>query len=118
MALTTNIFNLTITRGDTVIHRITVKNTDETAKDITGATARYTIRPENYAESQVLQKTVGSGIALTTPLSGILDVTLSSADTATLAPAIKYVYDCEVTLSGQVSTVQTGTITVAGDVSQ
>jgi hypothetical protein len=118
VAITTNIANFTLTRGDTFIHRITVKNTDETAKDITGATVRYTLRERTYAGTQVLQKTVGSGIALTTPASGVLDVTLSSADTATLSPTITYVYDCELTLSGQVQTVQSGRIGVIGDVSQ
>ncbi len=118
MAITTNVANLTITRGDTLVHRITVKNTDETAKDITGATVRYTVRERTYDGAQVLQKTVGSGITLTTPTSGILDATLSAADTAALVPSVGYVYDCEITLSGQVQTVQSGTLSVIGDVSQ
>ena len=117
MALTTNIANLTIIRGDTVIHRITVKNTDETVKDITGATARYTIRTPTYSGTQVLQKTVGSGIALTTPTGGVLDVTLTTTDTAALTVHGRYAYDCEVTIAGQVSTVQRGALTVEGDVS-
>lgn len=118
MAITTNVANLIITRGDTLVHRITVKNTDETAKDITGATVRYTVRERTYDGAQVLQKTVGSGIILTTPASGIFDVTLPNADTAALSPSITYVYDCELTLSGQVQTVQSGSITIVGDVSQ
>ncbi len=118
MAITTNVANLTITRGDTLVHRITVKNTDETAKDITGATVRYTVRERTYDGTQVLQKTVGSGIVLTTPASGILDVTLLNADTSALSPGLTYVYDCELTLSGQVQTVQSGVITIIGDVSQ
>ena len=60
MAITTNVANLIITRGDTLVHRITVKNTDETAKDITGATVRYTVRERTYDGIQVLQKPVGS----------------------------------------------------------
>ena len=118
MALSTNIANLTVTRGDTLIHRIVVKNTDETVKDITGATVRYTLRERTYDGTQVLQKIVGNGVSLTTPASGILDVTLSSADTATLSPSFTYAYDCELTLSGQVQTVQSGVIVIIGDVSQ
>jgi hypothetical protein len=118
MALKTNKFNPPpLTRGDTFIHRIAVKNTDESVKDITGATVRYTIRQHQYAGTQVLQKTVGSGITLTTPLSGVLEVTLTIVETAALSPNTSYVYDCEVTLAGQVQTVQTGTLTVVGDVS-
>mgnify|MGYP001559151543 CR=1 FL=1 len=117
MSLTTNMANLRITRGDTVIHRISVKNTDETVKDITGATVRYTIRTPRYTGTQVLQKTVGNGVVLTTPLSGILDVTLSGVETAALIPDTRYVYDCEIILSGQISTVQEGMITIVGDIS-
>ena len=115
--ITTNVAPITITRGDTVIHRVTVLNTDSSVKDITGATVRYTIRERLTGETQILQKTVGAGVQLTTPLSGILDVTLDPADTAVLVPGRPYSYDCEVTHGGQVSTVQTGSMTVVKDVS-
>lgn len=117
MAITTNIANLTLIRGDTFIHRITVKNSDETVKDITGATVRYTLREQWYGGTQILQKTVGSGIQLTTPVSGVLDVTIPDTETDDLLPGIRYVYDCEVTVSGQRQTVQTGEVTVLADVS-
>lgn len=118
MPITTNIADQTLTRGDTFIHRITVKKTDETAKDITGATVRYTLRTFGTAGAQILQKTVGNGIQLTTPMDGILDVTLAPAETAMLMPGQRYVYDCEVTtLAGEVGTVQTGTVNIVEDVS-
>ena len=117
MAITTNVFNLGFTRGDTVIHKITVKNSDETVKDITGATVKYTIRSGNFAGTQVLQKTTTAGISLTTPTGGVLEVTLTAVDTAALDPNVGYVYDCEVILSGQTQTVQTGAISLTGDVS-
>lgn len=118
MSITTNIHNESLIRGDTFEHRITVKKTDETVKDITGATVRYTIRATSYEGSQVLQKMVGSGVVLTMPTQGILDVTLSASDTAALSPKTVYVYDCEVTISGVVKTVQQGSLTVSGDISQ
>lgn len=117
MAMTTNIAKISLTRGDTFVHRIVVKNTDETVKDITGATVRYTVREWMTGELQIIQKTVGAGIQLTNPAAGILDVTLDPADTAALVPGRAYSYDCEVTHGGQVSTVQTGSMTVVKDVS-
>ena len=117
MAITTNIDNATLTRGDTFVHRITVKNSDETLKNITGATVRYTIREQWYGGTQILQKTVGSGIQLTTPASGVLDVTITDTETDGLLPGIRYLYDCEVLISGQRQTVQTGEVTVLADVS-
>jgi len=117
MTITSNIANLRLTRGDTKIHQITVKNTDGSVKDISSATVKYTIRVLDFLGTQVLQKTVGAGVTLTTPADGILDATLSAAETAALIPFQRYVYDCEVTISGQVCTVQQGKIDIVGDVS-
>jgi hypothetical protein len=118
MAITTNIANEKFTRGDTFVQRITVRKTDGTPKDITGATARYTVRTPNYSGTQVLQKTTGSGIQLTTPSIGVLDVTVPPNETILLIPDTKYEYDCEVTLSGEVNTVQKGQWIIEGDSSQ
>ena len=115
MSLTTNVYNFSLTRGDSCIHQITVKSTDESAKDVTGATVTYTVRANSKSGTQVIQKTVNNGIVLTTPTSGILTVTLNPADTA-LDVGRKYFYDCQVTLSGVVQTVQAGQITVVGEV--
>src|SRR5262245_13636266 len=120
MAQALNTYNYLVTRGDTLVHQIIVNNPDNTPHDLTGASAvRYTIRQYNYAGAQVVQKTLaGGGVALSDPVAGKLQVTLAATDTAVLIPAQTYVYDCEITLGGQVQTVQTGTITVVGDMSQ
>ena len=115
MSLTSNLYNYSLTRGDTVLHQITVQNTDESVRDVTGATVTYTVRANSKSGTQVIQKTVGSGIVLTTPTSGILTVTLNPADTA-LDVGRKYFYDCQMTLSGVVQTIQAGQITVVGEV--
>jgi len=117
MSISTNVYDITLTRGDDEIHKITVKNTDETVKDITGATARYTVRKDAPGGTQVFQVTTSDDIALTSPTTGVLQATLSSANTALLSAGRRYYYDCEVTLSGSKQTVQTGEITVREQVS-
>jgi hypothetical protein len=118
MAMTTNVANLKAFRGDSFRHEITVKNTDETVKDISATTAaRYTLREWTFDGAQIFQKTLGSGIVLTDPTNGKLQVTLTTAEMATLNPQILYVYDCEITIGSEVQTVQKGTLTIEGDVS-
>ena len=117
MTLSTREFPIEIVRGDSDVHQIVVKNTDETIKDITGAAVRYTIREFAYDGMQVYQKTVGDGIILTDAINGVLQRTLTYAEVAALNPGIRYVYDCELTIGAERKTVQTGQITVIGDVS-
>lgn len=59
--------------------------------------------------SATLSKTIGSGIALTTPLSGICTVTLTAANTATLTPGA-HGYALRLDESGAITTVAYGTI--------
>lgn len=109
--------NVGLIRGDTFKHRIIVKNrSDGTVKNITGAAVKYTIRVGSSEGTVFLQKTVGAGVQLTTPLEGILDVTLTPVETALFVPKGKYVYDCEVTIGIEVGTVQLGKIAVTADV--
>lgn len=119
MAITTNIFDLEdVMRGDTFIHQITVKNTDETAKDISAANPiRYTIRQHNYDGAIVYQKTLGGGVAITNGAGGILQVTIPDTEMATLSPSNRYVYDCELVIGGQRCTVQIGRLNIKADVS-
>jgi hypothetical protein len=108
MDITTNIANVMMTRGDTFIHRIAVKKTDGSVKDISGATAVYTVRAEDEEELVLYTKTVGAGIQLTDPIDGVLDVTLSSQETGTFIADHWYLYACKLTIAGQVCTVQSG----------
>lgn len=116
MAIDTNIHNDWFTRGDSFIHRITVLNTDGTPHDITGATAVYTVRSPDYDNTVIVQKTGGAGIQLTVPEIGVMDVTLDPADTVLFVPARRYTYDAQLTIAGQVCTVQTGVLSIKGDV--
>lgn len=79
--------------------------------NITGATVTFRARSRNGApycrdygfptdrSRAEIEKSVGAGIVLTTPLSGVLTVTLTEADTINLRPG-PYSWQLRVTLAG------------------
>jgi hypothetical protein len=65
------------------------------AANLTGATIKY-----HAALSTPITKTVGSGITLTTPASGIFTLAFTAADTATQNSNQQVEHECKITLSG------------------
>lgn len=113
MSISTNIYHITIPYGNDAVHRITVKNTDETVKNITGATVLYTVRQDGTRGTVIFTKSTSDGsISLTDPTNGVLQVTISGGDTP-LTLGRKYYYTCDVTLSGITQTVQAGKFIIA-----
>ncbi len=98
----------TVTRGDTEVINLTIKNADGTARNITTDTLKFTIKISPYSATYVVQKlsTGGTpGIVKTTPASGLADVTLLPADLQSLAKEYVLYADLEVTDSaGRVAT--------------
>jgi len=98
--------------GDDYSYVFTLKQ-GGVALDLTGGSAWFTIK-EREVDSDanaLLQLSVGAGITLTTPLSGIITVAFAAADTATLRG--KWVYDLQVkviTPTTRVITMATGHI--------
>lgn len=112
--------NLQMKRGDTVSLTVTVTQ-NGSPFNLTGCAMRMTAK-WNYTDadgSAVFTRTVGSGIVLTTPLSGIATVTIAPANTSSLpAYTNNLFYDIQVTDTGSnVYTVQNGILTVDPDVS-
>lgn len=70
--------------------RFTILDENAVAVDITGWAVRFAFG-EMPGDDAIFEKTVGSGITLTTPLSGLLTVQVQDADTDALA-AGSYVY--------------------------
>lgn len=96
--------------GETVTLVIDVvdKDNDDEAVDLTGATVTWIAKRSG---TTLFTKTVGSGITLSTSVTGRMSVSISASNTSSASGA--YEYQCRVTLSdGTVSTVQTGTMTV------
>ena len=103
--------DFTMYAGDSKTLTVTVTDGAGAAKNITSATITWKMLEEQGGTVK-LTKTVGSGIALTTPSSGIFTVTIAAADTSAFL-AGQYYHEAEVTDSGSlVSTVLTGTITL------
>lgn len=105
--------NLTITRGDTEVLVITIKNSSNVAINITGRTYRAQVRETK--ESGTVSSSFNC--VVTTPLSGEVTCTMPAAVSALLA-AGKYFWDFEENNAGVVTTILAGTVTVLGDVSR
>lgn len=114
--------NLTIYRNDDASFDITVTQ-NGTVQNITGWSFRMTAkwRYSDLDAAAVFTLTVGSGITLTTPASGIATVTIGRALTSTLPPhRVDLVYDIQTNASastGTANTIMSGTLTVLPDVS-
>jgi hypothetical protein len=105
--------NLTITRGDTEVVAITMKDSASTPVNIVGRTYRAQIRASKDASTIA----ASFSCAITNASAGEVTCTLSAATTANLA-AGKYYWDFEETYSGVVTTILAGTVTVLADVTR
>lgn len=111
-----------MTRGDSATIVLTVVDGAGAPLDLTGKTLIFTAkRAVVDPDPGVFQKRTGAGIAIRSPQSGatkgVADVAILPADTAGL-PAYRttLIYDAELVDGGAVSTLETGTLTVAPDV--
>lgn len=102
--------NFDLFAGETVTLVIDVadKDNNDEAVDLTSATGTWVAKRNG---TTLFSKTVGSGITLSTTVTGRMSVSISAANTSSASGA--YEYQCRITLAdGTVSTVQTGTMTV------
>jgi len=116
-------------RGDEDVIQFTLQR-GGSAVDLTGATAKFTVRLTDADGAQQFQYSATQGGApgnptFPTPASGRVDVTLLDGDTDGLDPDLTYVWDLEITLtSGKVLTYprdalgrpDTGILSIAADV--
>lgn len=112
-----NTYDITILRGDDQTVRFTITTSAGAVQNVTGWSFSFTVKAslDDVIGSALFQKTVGSGITLTTPASGIVDVALSSSDTSGLAG--NYYYDLEgIDGSGLRHTVRLARFSVRKDV--
>lgn len=76
--------------GEDKVFEFTVVDSDGAAQNITGWSLEWVLRQRPDRDAAVLTKTDGNGIALTTPASGICQVTITDADTLALSPGSYY----------------------------
>jgi len=104
--------NLEMYKGDTKNLVVSVFNTDGSVKNLTDATIIWALFNSDTKEIYVT-KTTGSGIIITNPTGGIIQISILPTDTETLKSGPWYKYETEVTDSGSnVSTVNSGYFTL------
>lgn len=110
----------TMVAGDSRTLRFTVTGDDGAVADLTGASSvRWgcvrRLANGSFVAPPAVTKTLGTGVTLVDPSGGIIEVTLSPADTAAL-PGGRYYHQLELTsAAGGVATLATGTLTLAPD---
>lgn len=100
-----------------------VKNSDGSAVDLTGATARMQLRRQYTSPTAALSLTSSPAAGLSiTPLAGRVDIEISESQTRALSSSSvndRYVYDAEVVLpSGEVLRPLEGTALVSPEVTK
>ena len=109
-------YDWTIEQGSTWVKTLTITDTDSgDPRDLTGYTARMTIRREKSQEAVVLALTEANGRVSLTELSGIVTLAISAADTADLSFG-GGVYDVELESGGIVERILEGKIGLSREV--
>ena len=104
--------DLTVTRGDTREFSVTVTDSAALAYDLTGATITFSV------DGLGIEKTLGAGIVVSAPATGVAAITLDPDDTKG-APNLRvaYNYDVQIVLAdGRVKTPIRGLFIVLPDV--
>ena len=100
--------------GDDKTITVTVTDSAGAAQDITLATITYKLQPAVDDATGVVTKTVGAGVTITVPASGIFTVDLDPVDTAGFAG--DYYHEAQVTSAGGVvATVLVGNVAINVD---
>jgi hypothetical protein len=104
---------LTIEQGATFNAEITVRDDEGLAQNLDSYIARSQMRRSYYASSKK-----DFTVNITSPLSGILTISMSAANTANLTPG-RYVYDVEIqNPNGDVTRIFEGIATVLPNVTR
>lgn len=111
--------DLSIVRGDTVLIDLTVTR-DGAPVSLSGASLWWTAkrRTSDADAAAVIAKTTAAGITVTDAPGGKARVTITAAETAALTDTLLY-WDAQVReTSGTVSTVASGQVAIAPDVTR
>lgn len=95
--------------GDHADLQFTVVDADGVAVNITGATISWKCAADADSAA-IVTKTTASGITITNGAAGIFKVALAPADTTSISGV--YYHEAQMTLSGAVTTVAVGKLTI------
>jgi len=107
------IANLTIDQGATFSSDVTVKDANGNAFDLTGYTAEAKMA-KGYSSTRT--RTTMTTTINADPTTGIVTLSLTATETASLDAPARYVYDLEITSGATVTRVIEGIINVRPNV--
>lgn len=115
--MTAGIYNATIDQGATWSVVVTYKDSAGTPINLTGYTAAMQVRQQYSSADADLTLTSPSGGIVITPLTGVVTITMTAAQTAALEEGY-YVYDVELTSGSYKDRLIQGQLTVAPEVTR
>jgi hypothetical protein len=105
--------DITIYKGDSYTHQVSIKNAANTAINITGRTYRVQMRKSKASESVILS----FNTSITDAANGVVTFTLNPADTSNISVGTYY-YDFEETNNNYVTTLMGGKLVITGEVTR
>jgi hypothetical protein len=115
--MTAGIYNATIDQGATWSVVVTYKDSTGAAINLTGYTAAMQVRQQYSSADADLTLTSPSNGIVITPLTGVVTITMTAAQTAALEEGY-YVYDVELTSGTYKDRLIQGQLTVAPEVTR
>lgn len=116
--MTAGIYNFTIDQGAQYTTQIIWADSSGNPIDLTGYSAAMQLREQAASPNpSALNLTSSNGGITITPLAGEMDILMTTAQTGALTARF-YVYDLEIALSGVVTRIIQGQITVSAQVTQ
>lgn len=105
--------DITIYKGDSYTHRVNIKNSSNTAINISGRSYVAQIRKSKATESVIASFTTN----ITDAANGVLILSMTSSQTSGINTGIYY-YDLQETNGSYVTTLMGGKVTITGEVSR
>ena len=99
-----------IVQGDTCSFRVTLKDENDAAINLTGTTANMEIK--RIDGTLVLALSIGDGITYTNASGGEMTITIDASETAALDPEYTYKYDVQWTNGANIRTVAAGNLKI------
>ena len=116
--MTAGLYSFTIDQGAQYTTQIIWADSSGNPINLTGYTAAMQLRLQAASpDPSALNLTSSNGGITITPLAGEMDILMTTAQSGALNPGF-YVYDLEIALSGVVTRIIQGQITVSAQVTQ
>ena len=113
---------ITTPKGDTWLNTLPVLDSDGVAYDLTDASVTLTVKEMNdRADDDTLalfQLTLGDGIAIDSPSTGVISIEMSDERTNLLAAGKSYAYDVQIRKNQQTFTPIGGKLVVTRDITR